>query len=59
MVEVESNVESNNCIQERVQDVENNDNTQYVLDVAHYYTGEYGKITQHTKKYQNHMFSWW
>ena len=32
MVEVESNVESNNCIQERVQDVENNDNTQYVLD---------------------------
>ena len=32
MVEVESNVESNNCIQERVWDVENNDHTQYVLD---------------------------
>ena len=30
MVEVESNVESNNCIQERAQDVENNDRTQYV-----------------------------
>ena len=28
MVEVESNVESNNCIQERVQDVDNNDHTQ-------------------------------
>ena len=27
MVEVESNVESNNCIQERVQDVKNNDHT--------------------------------
>ena len=32
MVEVESKVESNNCIQERAQDVENNDHTQYVLD---------------------------
>ena len=32
MVEVESNVESNNCIQERVQGVENNDHMQYVLD---------------------------
>ena len=37
MVKVESNVESNNCIQERVQDVENNDHTRsfYLYNMTH------------------------